>query len=195
MFQSAQWLQIQNFASDEVRSQLLTYVLQQTPNFVATTTSTGENDYRRSMILYDFPEFSNWMIQQVASNLPEVFTQLNLTPFAPSQIEVQLTAHNDGNYYKVHNDNGSEDAATRTISYVYYFYREPKGFSGGELRLYDLAVDNSYYIQADSHHTIEPFNNSIIFFPSHLMHEVMPVVCPSRSFADSRFTLNGWIRQ
>jgi SM-20-related protein len=27
------------------------------------------------------------------------------------------------------------------------------------------------------------------------MHEVQAVHCPSRAFADSRFTLNGWIRQ
>lgn len=34
----------------------------------------------------------------------------------------------------------------------------------------------------------------IIFFLSRYMHEVLPVKCPSRNFADSRFTINGWIR-
>jgi Rps23 Pro-64 3,4-dihydroxylase Tpa1-like proline 4-hydroxylase len=192
---AAQWILIPNFLKDEARSQLLTYVLSQADQFVPTSTSTGEIDYRKSQILYNFPEFSDWMTHQVGTKLPEIFTQLDVMPFTPSQIEIQLTAHNDGNYYKIHNDNGSGDAATRTISYVYYFYREPKGFSGGELRLYDLSIEQGYYSQAESYTLIEPQNNSLIFFPSHTLHEVMPVVCPSRSFADSRFTLNGWIRR
>ncbi|MBE9012911.1 2OG-Fe(II) oxygenase, partial [Pseudanabaenaceae cyanobacterium LEGE 13415] len=47
----------------------------------------------------------------------------------------------------------------------------------------------------ESYQEIQPINNSIIFFPSHFLHEVLPVSCPSRQFADSRFTLNGWIRR
>jgi Rps23 Pro-64 3,4-dihydroxylase Tpa1-like proline 4-hydroxylase len=27
------------------------------------------------------------------------------------------------------------------------------------------------------------------------MHEVLPIYCASRAFADSRFTINGWIRR
>lgn len=193
--QTVPWIILQNFLSEEMRSRLLTYVLNQAERFVPTSTSTGEIGYRKSKILYSFPEFSDWIVQQVAAQLPEVFPRLDVIPFAPSQIEVQLTAHNDGHYYKVHNDNGSEEAATRSISYVYYFYREPKGFSGGELRLYDLKLEAGYYVQSETYTTIEPVNNSIIFFPSHVLHEVMPVICPARSFADSRFTINGWVRR
>jgi Rps23 Pro-64 3,4-dihydroxylase Tpa1-like proline 4-hydroxylase len=39
-------------------------------------------------------------------------------PFSISQIESQMTSHNDGNYYKIHNDNGSPDTATRELTYV-----------------------------------------------------------------------------
>ena len=53
---------------------------------------------------------------------------------------MQLTAHNDGCYYKIHNDAGSEKTANREISYVYYFYQEPKAFSGGELKIYDTEL-------------------------------------------------------
>jgi Rps23 Pro-64 3,4-dihydroxylase Tpa1-like proline 4-hydroxylase len=27
------------------------------------------------------------------------------------------------------------------------------------------------------------------------MHEVLRVSCPSQAFADSRFTINGWVRK
>jgi Rps23 Pro-64 3,4-dihydroxylase Tpa1-like proline 4-hydroxylase len=191
----ARYALIENFLSSEVRSRLIDYVLSEEANFVPTTTSTGALDYRQSKILYAFPEFSDQMVQQIRPVLPTVFAQLEFPEFPIADIEIQLTAHNDDHYYKIHNDNGSDEAASRQLTYVYYFYREPKAFSGGALRLYDLKVDQGYYVAAERFTTLEPVNNTIVFFPSHLMHEVMPVACPSRSFGDSRFTLNGWIRR
>ncbi|MBW4525225.1 MAG: 2OG-Fe(II) oxygenase [Phormidium tanganyikae FI6-MK23] len=194
LYQSAQFTQIQNFLAHQDRLDLLNYVLDRETQFVPTTTSTGAIDYRQSKILYYFEEYENWMIQKIKSVVPNLLENWNLQPFSISQVEIQLTAHNDGNYYKIHNDNGSEDAANRIISYVYYFNREPKNFSGGALRVYDLNLEDKFYIQAESYQDIEPIDNSIVFFPSHFLHEVLPVTCRSRNFADSRFTLNGWIR-
>lgn len=193
--QTAQFAQIDNFLSDRDRLNLLKYVLDRENDFVSTSTSTGELDYRKSWILYHFEEYQNWMVQKVATVIPHLLNDWNVKPFPISQIEIQLTAHNDGNYYRIHNDNGSPDAATRTISYVYYFNREPTSFSGGALRIYDMNVENGQYVQAESYQEIQPFNNRIVFFPSHYLHEVLPVACPSRDFANSRFTLNGWIRR
>jgi Rps23 Pro-64 3,4-dihydroxylase Tpa1-like proline 4-hydroxylase len=118
-----------------------------------------------------------------------------MPPFVVSQIEAQLTAHNDGQFYKVHNDNGSQDTATRELTYVYYFYQDPKPFTGGELVIYDSKVQNNYYVQAESYKMVEPRNNSIVFFLSRYMHEVLPIRCPSQEFVNSRFTINGWIRR
>jgi excisionase family DNA binding protein len=33
----------------------------------------------------------------------------------------------------------------------------------------------------------------LVLFPSSYSHEVLPVKCPTRKFAHSRFTANGWI--
>src|SRR5262249_19683336 len=41
--------------------------------------------------------------------------------------------------------------------------------------------------------TITPRQNTLVLFQSSYDHEVMPVRCPSRKFANSRFTVNGWI--
>jgi SM-20-related protein len=180
---------------EDERSHLLDYVLSRESEFVPTTTSTGETDYRRSQILYWFPDYSDWMVQRVAALLPEVFQRLGMAQVAIKQIEIQLTAHNDGHYYKIHNDNGSTEAATRVLSYVYYFHRHPKAFTGGELQMYDPEVEYGAATQTDGFQLIEPRNNRIVFFPSGYLHAVKPVVCPSQAFADSRFTLNGWVRQ
>jgi SM-20-related protein len=188
--QPAPFVQLDRFLDEPARSQILEAVLSRESDFVATTTSTGETDYRRSQILYQFPNF-DWMVEQVKLALPKVLLQLGLD-LTIAEIEIQLTAHNDGHYYKIHNDNGSPEAATRALSYVYYFHREPKAFSGGELRLYEAAVD--YDNPSADFCVIAPRNDRIIFFPSHCLHEVMPVVCPSKAFADGRFTLNGWVR-
>lgn len=194
-FQPAQFLHIQDVLSPKDQTDLLAYVLDRQNHFVSTSTSTGEIDYRHSSILYCCEEYEHWIVETVKTFLPKLLVEWQIEPFSIAQIEVQLTAHNDGNYYKVHNDNGSEEAENRIISYVYYFNQEPKKFSGGALRIYDLNIENGLYLQAESYQEIQPINNSLIFFPSHLLHEVLPVTCRSHSFADSRFTLNGWIRR
>jgi SM-20-related protein len=191
----SEYVQIDNFLTVEEHKKLLDYVFQQEANFVPTSTSTGDLNYRRSMILHSFPEFSQLVVNRIQAILPDVFRKLNLPSFPIADIEAQLTSHNDGNYYKVHNDNGSPDTATREFTYVYYFYREPKAFSGGELIIYDSKIENNFYVQADSYKTVEPRNNSIVFFLSRYLHEVLPVSCPSQAFADGRFTINGWVRR
>ncbi len=189
------YLQIDDFLTREDKKRLLNYVFAEEAEFVPTNTSTDEVNYRRSSVLYSFPEFADLIRDRIQSIAPDIFRTLELPPFSVDHIESQLTAHNDGNYYKVHNDNGSSNTATRELTYVYYFYREPKPFLGGELVIYDSKIENTYYVNADSFKTIEPRNNSIVFFLSRYMHEVLPVSCPSRSFQDSRFTINGWIHR
>ncbi|PSB20526.1 hypothetical protein C7B65_06350 [Phormidesmis priestleyi ULC007] len=189
------YLQIDDFLTREDKKRLLNYVFAEEAEFVPTSTSTDETNYRRSSVLYSFPDFAELMSDRIYSSLSTIFNKLELPTFESSHIEAQLTAHNEGNYYKVHNDNGSSGTATRELTYVYYFYREPKSFLGGELVIYDSKIENGYYTNAESFKTIEPRNNSIVFFQSRYMHEVLPVNCPSRSFQDSRFTINGWIHR
>ena len=191
----SEYVQIDNFLTPEEHQHLLDYVLQRESEFVSTQTSTQASDYRKSVVLYAFPEFSNLISQRIHHLFPDILSKLGLPPFQISQIEAQLTAHNDGNFYKIHNDNGSPDTATRELTYVYYFHREPKPFSGGELVVYDSKIENNYYVQAETFRTVEPRNNSIVFFLSRYMHEVLPVHCPTQQFADSRFTINGWVRR
>ncbi|HHP7245667.1 MAG TPA: 2OG-Fe(II) oxygenase [Elainellaceae cyanobacterium] len=192
---TSQCIQVDQFLTPRQHQALIDFTLNSRDAFVSSSTSTGEADYRKSFVLHTFPDFAELVRQRIHALFPDVIAKLDLPPFAIAQIESQLTAHNHGHYYRVHNDNGSADTATRELTYVYYFYREPKPFSGGELRVYDSKVENNYYVKAASFQDIEPRNNSIVFFLSRYMHEVLPIACPTRDFADSRFTINGWIRR
>jgi 6-pyruvoyl-tetrahydropterin synthase len=64
-----------------------------------------------------------------------------------------------------------------------------------KIRLYETELKAGSAISHNNYKTIEPRNNSIVFFDSRCKHEVMPVCCPSRQFEDGRFTLNGWLRR
>ncbi len=191
----SEYVQFDQFFTVAEHQALLSYVQQRAAEFVPTTTFTSAKNYRESVVLYDFPEYMALISERTQQRLPELFQQFKLAPFPVSQIEAQITAHNDGQFYKVHNDNGSQDTATRELTYVYYFHREPKAFSGGELIIYDSMIQNNHYVQAKTFQTVEPRNNSIVFFLSRYLHEVLPIRCPSQQFADSRFTINGWIRR
>lgn len=191
----SRYLLIENFFTQSENEQLFNYVLQRKSDFVPTTTSTKAENYRRSLVLHSFPKFRELIVNRIKEIFPDVLNKLNIPIFSIAEIESQLTAHNDQNFYKVHNDNGSPNTATRVLTYVYYFYREPKAFTEGKLIIYDSQIQGKHYVKATTFKTIEPTNNSIVFFLSRYMHEVLPVTCPSQDFTDSRFTINGWIRR
>jgi len=115
--------------------------------------------------------------------VPEVLNKLGLPGLNKFNFHIDLTAHNHGDFYKPHADDGKEHNK-RVISFVYYFCSNPKVFTGGQL----LFLDNK-----PRPLIIEPENNAMIFFNSSLLHAVHPVSCPDQKFEHSRFTLNGWI--
>lgn len=184
--------QVPNVLSPDEHANLLDFVQRNEAGFVGTTTSTKRGSYRESSVLYQFTPFDELMRTKVRQLLPAVCAALKI-PLCVGNIEAQLTSHNDNNFYKVHNDNGSADTAHRVLTFVYYFHRQPKAFGGGELRVYDHKVENGYHYAADTYRTVEPTDNSIVFFASEEMHEVLTVRCPSQLFLDSRFTINGWV--
>lgn len=186
---------LENFIDPPLLAGLLSFVQAHEHKFTPSSVSTNDEDYRRSLVLHDFSQFATIFRDRVRSLTPWLASTFGLGDFPIGDIECQLTAHNDGHYFRLHNDSGSPDTIERAISYVFYFNNEPKGFSGGEFRLYNSRVANGRYECGDPAADIEPKNNSILFFPSYCHHEVLPVRCPSKRFVDSRFTINGWVRR
>lgn len=153
------------------------------------------DSYRRSLVLMDLPQQQEMILARIKSVLPEVLEKLGMDDFIITETEVQITASNDGDFFLCHDDNGSEGVASRHLTFVYFFHNEPRHFEGGELRIHDSHLQDGRYVSDGSYQTIVPRQNQIVFFPCELMHEITPVKCPSQRFADSRFTLNGWLRQ
>ncbi|NEP46170.1 MAG: hydroxylase [Okeania sp. SIO2H7] len=191
------YISIDNFLTPEENQYALDVALQKQKDYIESSTTTQANNYRKSYVLFAqfYPELSEFIKGKVVATLPEILSKLNHRYFPISEIEIQLTAHNDGCFYKMHNDAGSEKTATRELTYVYYFHKEPKAFSGGELKFYDTELKGNVVNTLQNYKLIEPINNRIIFFNSRSRHEVLPVICQSKAFEDSRFTLNGWIRR
>ncbi len=152
-------------------------------------------EHRRSRVLMDLDRFQDVMLNRIKAVLPQVLAKLGMGEFSIADVEAQVTASNDGDYFHFHSDNASERVASRHLTFVYFFHREPRQFEGGELRIHDARLQDGAYVSEGSYQTIVPQQNQIVFFPCELMHEITPVKCGSQRFADSRFTLNGWLRQ
>jgi Rps23 Pro-64 3,4-dihydroxylase Tpa1-like proline 4-hydroxylase len=188
-------LVLDEFLAPQELEELISYTLQREPDFknseVVSPTGNGRVDYnhRRSRVLMDLGKHEQVILERIRGVLPSVLEQLGMGEFPVSHTEAQITASNDGDFFGQHCDNSDEMIAARRLTFVYFFHREPRQFEGGELRLHDTrgrSVTGSYQ-------AIAPRQNQIVFFPCSVLHEITRVECPSQAFADSRFTLNGWL--
>ena len=192
-----------DFLSVGERAALLAWALGNEGRFApAGVGGVGVNGaVRRSVSLRDLGPSAVVLKARLKDRAAGFVETLQTTPFAVSHVELELVAHNDGAFYSRHLDTSTGDVAghgQRVLSGVYYFHREPRGFSGGCLRLHairglatDVASDDGA-LDAGSV-DVAPDQNTLVVFPSWAPHEVMAVRCPSGAFADSRFAVNGWL--
>jgi Rps23 Pro-64 3,4-dihydroxylase Tpa1-like proline 4-hydroxylase len=152
--------------------------------------SQVDPDIRRSRRLASMGEFKTCFEDRLRSAVTDIFTKLGTPSFAPISFELELVAHGDGAFFTRHIDTYTRgQTRDRVISGVYYFHRQPKAFSGGELRLYALAKGGQMAAFVD----VQPDNDTLVCFPSWYPHEVLPVRCPSGRLEDSRFAVNCWV--
>ena len=183
---------IGDFLPDDECNSLLREVLASEARFRPSGTHDARADYRQSLVLNPPVDLVRPVVDRVHRLMPQVLPVLRVSPIVVGAVEAQITASIDGSFFGVHTDAG-RDVPKRHLTYVYYFNRAPKGFTGGELRVYDDVLRNGKLARAESFQTIDPVHNRIVLFWAKTMHEVMPVRVPSRAFADARFTVNGWI--
>lgn len=184
---------VDDFLSRADFEKVLAFALSQEATYRTATVTDTAKDYRSAKVLFDVSPIAPLFVPRIRAMTPMVLSLLDMQTFPIADIECQLTAHGTGDYFKRHNDNGSPETAARTLTYVYYFNREPKGFTGGQLRMYETAIQDGFYTGGITSKDIEPRSNRLILFPSYCQHEVTPVSCPSGAFADRRFTVNGWV--
>lgn len=186
---------IDDFLPEETHHGLLAHVLAVGDFVPGKVQAHGKHDhapdFRRGLHSDDrLGSFEKPFRSAVNERLGDIRTGLAMPPFDRAGFEIQLIAHNDGDFYAAHRDvfTGKDRLLTpgdRVITLVYYFHRQPRGFSGGELRIFPFGAQPPL--------TVEPRDNRLIAFPSLMMHEVLPTVVPDRDFANSRFSVSCWI--
>ncbi len=180
---------------------LLAFAQANQARFVPSQTGSGAHSAVRptrrvSLTAPDFSPLRESFAQLVRPLAPSLAAELKVAPFEVSEVELELIAHGDGAFLARHIDTQIDAVrhaapSLRLLSGVYYFHAAPKAFEGGALRLHEIAGDAARARFLD----IAPLHNTLVFFPSWMPHEVMPVRVPSGRFMDSRFAINCWFRR
>ena len=184
---------VDGLLGDAEWSPLLARVLASEAQFQPSATHDARADYRHSLVLNPPPDLVEPVVRRVRSLTPDVLPELRVQPITVGVVEAQVTASIDGSFFGVHTDADRQKVPKRYLTYVYYFNRQPKAFSGGELRVYDDVLRNGKLARGETFQVIEPLHNRLVLFWARTMHEVMPVRMPSGAFGDARFTVNGWV--
>ncbi len=193
------WQQMRGFLTPAENAELLRYALDNEGSFIPTTVVSSARerqnaDHRSSKKLSGgLGVWKPLLRQRFAKVFPEISKSVGLKENTFERIEVEVVAHNHGDRFGRHLDTlyygkGQSKKTTRFLSAVYYFFQEPRRFTGGELRLYPFGSSPP----PDQFADVVPENNMAVFFPAFAAHEVLPVACSSRLFADSRFAVNCW---
>jgi hypothetical protein len=188
---------LENFLGER-RAELLDYAVEHEQEFSkATVVDDGgvvvDERRRRARTLDRLGDLEGLFVERLKEVLAPALQRMKLEPFPLGRVEIQMTASGDGDYFRLHHD--SDDTSTRELSFVYFLYREPRRFSGGELRIFDAEVIDGQRTPTDRSQILSPRQDVLVLFPSRNEHELLPVRVPSREFADSRFTVNGWIHR
>ena len=150
--------------------------------------------HRRSRVLYDLGVFHHLMAARLSWFFPHIVYRLGVPPFDITQVELQLTSSGEGEFFRPHADNDNGPARGRAITFVLFCHREPRVFSGGQLRLYGRDPETGQHLM-DEATVVTPAQNRMVLFPSDRLHEVTSVACLSRDILDTRLTLNGWLHR
>jgi SM-20-related protein len=187
-------LVLRDFLDEATVAGLLDHALAHQTDFLPTQVGKKgiKPNVRLSSGTRDLGNFRSILKTKILGLVPKLIADLRVTPFEAPRLETELVVHGDGAFYKRHIDTQTahdEDVTRiRVLSGVYYFYAEPKAFTGGALRLHAIGGNDG-----ENFVDIEPLRNSLLVFPSWAPHEVMPVNCPSKRFIDSRFAINCWV--
>jgi Rps23 Pro-64 3,4-dihydroxylase Tpa1-like proline 4-hydroxylase len=188
-------LVLHDFLDAGTVADLLDHVRVNEPLFQSTQVGAGKDaktdpNVRVSSLIRDLGEYKKPLKQKLKDLVPTLIARLCVNKFEVGAVELEIVAHNEGAFYRRHIDMMTGDSASRyrdrMLSGVYYFHAQPKGFTGGALRLHVLSREIASFID------VEPAHNTLLAFPSFAPHEVMPVQCPSGAFMDSRFAINCW---
>lgn len=187
------------FLPEAARDDILSYALENEQDFEllmvaknrldGTQTGVRADALRSQLGLLKIPEVREILEGPVRAALPDILPALGLEPFEVRDIQMTLSATCDGGFGKPHRDDINTSAR---ISLLYYFHSNPKGFTGGDLMLYDRLEDpNGWDLSRST--LLEHTDNMLIAFPCSAMHEITRVTAMSEGFRHARFAVAGFV--
>ena len=132
------------------------------------------------------------IVPKIRSLVPEILARMRMDGIGRYSIDIGMRVYLDGGFYRPHRDNTARAYRMRTLSFVYFFNRQPPRFSGGDLLLYDSDAETGAHFLGGFSRFV-PLRNSIVFFPCGYYHQVTPVQCATNDFGDGRWALNGHV--
>ena len=191
------FVRMTDFLPRERCDDLLAEVVAERERFVPAKVGDGEVDLDMRHALVAPPRIRrkvrSWFVPRLRGVVESVLARLPaVCDLGAYRVELDVTAHLNGHFFKVHRDWNEKRTPHRRISYAWYFHREPRRFSGGDLLLSDTDRETERYVPG-AFTRIDPQHNSIVFFPSGCWHQITPVHGGGDDFGDGRFTVNGWL--
>jgi len=139
-------------------------------------------------------EFLAWFLPKIERTIPKVMARLH--PKHPGRyrgVSARMRVYPTGGFFRFHKDNSNESSGDRLLSFVCFFHREPRDFSGGDLLLYDTNIKGSRPVVAFSR--LEPRRGGVVFFRSETWHQVTPITCDADDSGAGRFVVNGHVHE
>ena len=133
-------------------------------------------------------EVRPWFETRLRKAFSQALPRMGMCEPGRYRVEMSMSAHRGGDFFVKHIDNNTHTTRARMVSFAYYFHREPRRFSGGELLLHDSDSDACAFTR------IEPLGNSIVFFPSWCTHQITRIENDLDDFDGARFAIHGWLR-
>jgi len=190
------YMLIDDFLAPDLHDALIDHALRHHAQFTrATIRKDGANTHgnnRKAWTCSDFGTLKKPVLDAMAGTSATLFKRLGMKACAPERIEIEMTAHRDGDYFRPHRDTfvGKESASQTTermITAIYYFHTAPKRFTGGEFAIHPLGEGAPLLF--------EPKDNRLLAIPAFALHEVRAISCEGDAFSASRFAVNAWFHR
>lgn len=150
---------------------------------------------RRTLVDWHFEHEREFFERFAVENLNSLQAALGLGAFTLERVELKMTNHVDGGFFKTHCDNHQPYAAAgRAITWLYYFGEDAPRYRGGDLYIRDSAPTEGTHSPA-WFTRIAARPNRFVAFPSWFHHAVGPTELRNGTFAQGRFAVSCHIRK
>ena len=198
-------LKIRDFFTESVNKAIIEEALANESKFETASTVDAVDDYRVNLLcsydkIYANKRDESALITALQTKFTlsdEFASMLSSSEFPLSEFkltnnhETQVSRYGEGGHYFYHIDRN--DKVGRLITVIYYFFKEPKAWSGGELCITNSLAHNSKLIEENPNiKTIMPENNMAVIFSTQILHCVLDTKSP-KEFDKGRFSANIWL--